>query len=234
MPLGPEFNTGGPVRIAVINEAKTPLGVDLGAMVKALQTQVTRDFEPRWGLDCTLYTTATPDPSDWQFVFLDDSDQEGALGYHDLTEAGLPVMKVFVKDTVADGDPVSTTASHELLETLADPATNVLRMDARGTIYIQEVADPCEADSYMIDGVPMSNFVFPSWFEPFHQPNSTSFDQLGKLNQPFQLDPGGYISILRRNRWTQIFGSRPAEERFAKNRHRKHRLALLKRRIPIL
>jgi len=33
--------------------------------------------------------------SHWWVVVLDNSDQAGALGYHDLTSAGLPISKVF-------------------------------------------------------------------------------------------------------------------------------------------
>jgi hypothetical protein len=38
-----------------------------------------------------------PAPDSWWLVFLDNSDQAGALAYHDLTNEGLPLSKVFVK-----------------------------------------------------------------------------------------------------------------------------------------
>jgi hypothetical protein len=37
-----------------------------------------------------------PAPDGWWLVFLDNSDQAGALAYHDLTNEGLPLSKVFV------------------------------------------------------------------------------------------------------------------------------------------
>jgi len=38
-----------------------------------------------------------PAAGSWWLVFLDNSDQAGALAYHDLTNDGLPISKVFVK-----------------------------------------------------------------------------------------------------------------------------------------
>jgi len=52
----------------------------------------------------------------WWLVFLDDSDQADALAYHDLTEDGLPISKVFVKTILADNASVSVGATHELCE----------------------------------------------------------------------------------------------------------------------
>jgi hypothetical protein len=57
-------------------------------------------------------------------VFLDDADQPGALAY--LTPDGLPQSKVFVKTTLENNDLVSVSASHELVEMLVDPATNLM------------------------------------------------------------------------------------------------------------
>jgi hypothetical protein len=38
----------------------------------------------------------------------------------------LPLSKVFVKTTLADGELVSVSASHELVEMLVDPAINMM------------------------------------------------------------------------------------------------------------
>src|SRR5262249_31056630 len=62
----------------------------------------------------------------WAVVFLDDADQPGALAYHDLTPEGLPLSKVFVRTTIQNGDLVSVSASHELVEMLVDPAINMM------------------------------------------------------------------------------------------------------------
>jgi hypothetical protein len=110
------FNQGKFPTIAFVNLANAQLGVDLGKLVAALQKQMERDFVPIWGYPAKLYITDKPKDDEWQVVFLDDADAANALGYHDLTKNGQPISKVFVKTTIAAGQKVSVTASHELLE----------------------------------------------------------------------------------------------------------------------
>jgi hypothetical protein len=76
----------------------------------------------------------------WNMIFLDDADAPGALAYHDLTKDGFPVLKVFVKTTLADNALVSVSASHELWEALVDPACQ-LWADGPGREYAYETAD---------------------------------------------------------------------------------------------
>jgi hypothetical protein len=151
-----------------------------------------------------------PKPGDWWLVILDNSDQADALGYHDVTAEGLPLGKVFAKTTQQYGEKWSVTASHELLEMLADPEINLtvfLEEQKGGRLYAYEVCDACEADQfgYSIDGVAVSDFVFPSWFESFRKHGP--FDHQNKIQKPLQLLKGGYIGIydvLSGGGWTQL------------------------------
>lgn len=61
----------------------------------------------------------------WWLVLLDTSDEAGYLGYHEATIDGMPLGKVFVKTAEAANRAWSVTASHELLEMLADPWLNL-------------------------------------------------------------------------------------------------------------
>ena len=79
-----------------------------------------------------LYNTKVPKRTDWQFIYFDDADTAGALGYHDLAKDGQPVSKVFVKTTLADNQLVSVTACHELLEMVIDPIANLWAEAADG------------------------------------------------------------------------------------------------------
>ena len=51
----------------------------------------------------------------------------------------------------------------------------------------------------------------------------TIFDYLKKVRRPFQILPGGYMSVFKNGRWTQIFGSRAKARRFARENRRGHR-----------
>ncbi len=86
------------IQISVINESTVVSDAEVTPVVGALQKQVTNEFRPIWGVDAelTLVPKNTLPPSgSWWLVILDDSDQAGALGYHDLTSEGLPIGKVF-------------------------------------------------------------------------------------------------------------------------------------------
>jgi hypothetical protein len=115
---------------------------------------------------------------------------------------GLPIGKVFAGTDLKIGASWSVTASHELLEMLADPNINltvfVQNADTTGTLYAYEACDASEAETlgYQIDNILLSDFVFPSWFESFRAQNSTQFDQTGHIQGPLQLLPGGYIGVF--------------------------------------
>ena len=54
------------------------------------------------------------------------------------------------------------TASHELFEMVIDPIANLWAEATSRTQYGYEMCDPVEEDTFMVDGVEMSNFVHPS------------------------------------------------------------------------
>src|SRR2546426_10855366 len=164
---------------------------------------------------------AAPLPS--QFIYFDDADAARALGYHELTKDGQPVSKVFVKTTLADHQLVSVTACHELFEMAIDPIANLWAEAADGTEYAYEMCDPVEEDTFLVDGIQMSNFVHPSWFEPFKHPPGTKFDNLGLLTKPFSMTKGGYVIVKKKGKVTQQFASKAKEKRFAKEDRLGHR-----------
>lgn len=203
-----------PVNIDIIYEAKTPLGADLNALVTALQIQVSRDFAPAWSLGCNLQVQPYPRNGVQRLIFLDNADQADALGYHELTPDGLPQGKVFVKTTLGSGEDPCVTASHELLEMLADPTIDqTAYRAAQHTRYALEVCDAVEETTYQINGLAVSNFQLPAWFD--REPVTSKLDYLGKCTRPWQMLKGGYMSIqLGGTDWTQIFGSLKAADGF--------------------
>lgn len=69
--------------------------------------------------------------------------------------------------------------------------------NAKGMIVSYEVADACQSPEhgYEIDGILVSDFVYPAWF--FTDINSKKYDHMGYLNQPLAILPGGYMMIFR-------------------------------------
>lgn len=218
------FNQGGVPTVACFNRATTPLGVDLDALISAMQVFVDKYVMPIWGTPAKLIKSTDYVKNAWAMVFLDDADQAGALAYHDLTPDGMPQSKVFVRTTIKNGDLVSVSASHELVEMLVDPAINMMTTgpDSK-TIYAYESADPVEALSFKVNGIPMTDFVYPSYFEVFHKPGSVAFDYLKKVNKPFQILSGGYQIIFKNGKWSQTFGSAAKKKAFGREDRRGHR-----------
>jgi hypothetical protein len=214
---------GGAVSVACINNATIDLGVPFDKLTAALQKCYDLHFLPVWGYPLKLYNTKKPKLSDWQFVYFDDADEAGALGYHDLTKDGQPVSKVFVKTTIADNQLVSVTACHELFEMAIDPIANLWAEAEDGTEYAYEMCDAVEEDTFLVDGIPMSNFVHPSWFEPFKHPPGTKFDHLGLLKKPFSMTKGGYVITKKKGKIAEEFASKAKAKRFAKEHRHGHR-----------
>lgn len=184
-------------------------------LVNALQKYQDEYYGKVWGIAARITLQKIIRPGNWGMVFVDDPDIAGALGYHDLTKDGLPISKIFVKTTRQVGDEVSVTASHEL-EMEVDPGIQMIAQNLHTNVmYAYETHDAVEAEDFQVDGIPMSNFQYPSWFESFRKAGSTKFDHLGTCKRPFQINKGGYMSIIESfGGWKQIFGSKAAEKDF--------------------
>lgn len=195
--------------IACFNRARTPLGIDFNRLIDALQAYVDRHIVPVWGTPARLRKTRGYVEGSWAMVFLDRSDFENALAYHDLTPEGLPQAKIFVWDTINSGDKVSVSASHELVEMLVDPGLNIMTTGPNPRLsYAYECADPVEELSFNVSRVPMSNFVYPTYFENFRRARSVRFDHMDRVSRPFQIMAGGYQSVLHDGRWRELHGAR--------------------------
>jgi hypothetical protein len=194
--------------IAFTNESTVLKDPEIQAIIPALQSQVSSDFRHAWDVDCKLLFLPKGQPLPagyWQIIVLDNPDQAGALGYHEVTSGGNPLGKIFAKLDIDDGHSWTVTTSHELLEMLADPYINWCAQGENGEIYALEVSDPVESDAlaYHINGVLVSDFITPGWFGPAEQFKP---DFKGHLTKRLQLASGGYVSILGRHGWTQIQG----------------------------
>ena len=220
-----------PVPVIAVTNASTCLSdAQVEATLPALQKQVTNDFRAYWELDCTV--TYLPKEQSliagwWQIVVTDNPDQAGALGYHEMTSQGTPLGKIFAKLDLDNGSSWTATLSHELLEMLADPWVNWCAVGSDMKIYALEVCDAVEADElgYQIDGVVVSDFVTPAWFEPT-EADRLDFKQ--HLSKELELAPGGYISVLDpQNGWTQVTARGQGGPPIATG-SRRHRRKLLK------
>ncbi len=170
-----------------------------------LQSYVSSYISPAWGVSCSLSVVTEPTKAvDGLLIFADDTNQAGALGYHDL-EGGQPIGYVFVRTSETDGDPVSVVASHELAEMLIDPDADQVVRDAYAGFVAKEICDPVESNTFEISGVPVSNFVTRNWFGGPGKP----YDFLNVLTQPYQIASGGYAIVWSPGKgWQSVYGLR--------------------------
>ena len=200
-------------RICVMNESTAITDAEVMAMIPAFEEQWNRDLESVWGVEEAsfefVYKGQNPAAKSWWCVFLDNSDQAGALAYHDLTSEGLPISKIFVKTLMQDNSSVSVGATHELCEMAVDPWLNSAYQDDQGTFWAGEVCDPCEDGiyGYKIGSIEVTDFVAPSWFG--HQHAAAPYDFKGHVMQPFQVLSGGYAQKFDPSAgWVQVTGDR--------------------------
>ena len=208
------------VQIAVINESSAIADPDVQAMLPAFSQQWNQDLRPLWGLDAATFAFVpkgqAPAAGTWWVVFLDDSDQAGALAYHDVTNEGLPISKVFVKTIQADNASVSVGATHEICEMAVDPLINSAYQDQQGTFWAGEVCDPVENDQYgyKIGNILVTDFVTPAWFAPKNAQGPLDFKS--NVNAAFQVLSGGYAQKFDPQQgWVQINGAKARQSKQA-------------------
>ena len=196
-------------------------GADVAQMAQACGRQLREHVAPAWLLaPPTVQVYSLPElltpPGAW-IVRLVRSEGDLDLGWH--TAAGtLPFGVVEVAPILAagggalvghgpDAPSVSAVLSHELCETLVDPEADSWEPGPGGVDYALEVCDPVQGSSYSLDGVDLSDWVWPQWFDATVHGTPTAG---GLLLDAFEIAPGGYaLQRARDGSTTEVFGAVP-------------------------
>ena len=237
--------------IAVINESTLVTNDQVNIMCQAIQQQANLHVLPAWNMKSgtvQFYADKTKVPGyAWKVSILDNATVAGALGYHSEDNNKVDGF-IFCQTILHYGGKtlydaakpqnftVSSVLSHEVCEMIGDRFANFWADGpaiAQGSEYALELCDPVEGDSYTINVngtlVSVSNFVFPSWFNPqataaLNKP----FDYLNKLSAPFTMTPGGYMIVAQAGQVNQVFGESMPEWRremkrakFARNQRKR-------------
>ena len=203
--------------ISVINHTNGQVtDEELQRVVRALNRQIAEDFEPYWSLGATLRlegrSVEKPDKLDLSdmrgdavLYLWDQIDIQGALGYHDKNNRGIPYGFVFTELSQSLGENWSVTLSHEALEMIGDPEVNLLVMGlhpgdpGRDVFHWYEMCDAVQAETYNVDGVDVANFVLPLYFTGGEELGGRN-DFLGRSHggktlTSFGVNPGGYVGF---------------------------------------
>ncbi|HEX5619828.1 MAG TPA: hypothetical protein VFX51_15515 [Solirubrobacteraceae bacterium] len=207
--------------IALVSLTRDITMRDLLQAGAAVQKQLTRDFTPIWGLRATLDTFAdlSSIPSDYHPIVL-FSDPEDLIGQLDVAigpELAADLIDDFERDRLAGlhlnaftrqpfalveaTDAWSVVLSHEVLEIIADPYGNRLiaaahPLDPSERVkYLLEVCDPCQSIWYPVNGVPVSDFYTPRYFDPVGL-DGGRYSFSGQITRPLEILDGGYLSWI--------------------------------------
>jgi hypothetical protein len=204
--------------IGVINQSTLVSDEDAYNMTLLVSYQLRQHAAPafdRLPPEVHYFTSAAAAPAGTFIIgILDNSDQAGALGYHELGFGRVfaePVLQAGGNALTAELS-VCSVLSHETLESWADIYANLWGDTGNGSCYAYELGDPVESDSYSIgvtakDGThvlgTVSDFVLPSWFDPDGQ---APYDHLGLLTAPFQVRSTGYVIAMTDGNVTESWG----------------------------
>jgi hypothetical protein len=150
----------------------------------------------------------------WPIFLNKHSTEPNALGFHDVAN-GAPYGRSFSGDDILDRISPWVTLSHEAGEIIRNPMVQDFVTLRDGSITPRELCDAVEDDiqAIVIDNIPYSNFVYPTyWDVDVQHPLGTKFDYQGRLSGPCPaLTPGGYLAILPPGpgqQWGQITARR--------------------------
>jgi len=196
--------------VAVVDRTRRLDASLVAGVAAALSKQAVRDLAPAWHVAANVVAVpagAHTPLGYWEVRLEHGIGEPGALGVH-MDDHLQPYALVDVTDPAW-----SQTASHELCEMLVDPWGNDLRAahappgfpgPAGRVRYLVEVCDPCEATSYDIDGVAVSDFLLPGYYRTVQRPGSPA---AFASDLPVRaIAPGGYVSLVDAgHEWWQGF-----------------------------
>ena len=221
-------------KIAVINASNTLSDTNGQYMVDAMN-KILPQFCSDWSLapfTAVYVKKGSTSTIDTKIFFLDNSDAQSALAYHDLSN-GKPYGRVFIQTILQYGPllfssdstkpTVAQCLAHEVFELLIDPYCNGWWMlPDNYTLYPSEVSDPVQGNIVPVTltyttvtttvpikrvtnvvKVGLSDWVLPSWSNP---QGSRQFYHNDTLRAPFAIDSGGYEYVLNNGVVNTIFG----------------------------
>jgi hypothetical protein len=214
--------SSGTVHIALVSEIKATSKTDLVQIAAALQKQVAKDLRPIWNIDATVevFNTLQDVPrAYWPIIIKKETGFVGVGGIHSIKDA--QPFAVVAYNT--DFDRLTFAISRQLVAMLVDPSGNRVisapspnPVDNGKTVdVLVEIVTPMQGKEYgyRIDGVLVSDFVTPAFFDP-SQTKGSSFSFNNAVKEPLSILNGGFLSWVDRETkqvWqsTWFDGSKP-------------------------
>lgn len=202
--------------ISIVNRSNKITDEVLQCVIRAINRQISDDFEPYWSFGARLRlegkTRRSPNKNtlaemrgDAVIYLWDKIDMEDAFGYHAANTRGIPYGFVFMELAEKLEENWTVTLSHEALELLGDSQGNLLvqgphpEQPTMEVFHWFELCDAVQSQTYTIDGVEVSNFLLPLYFTSDEQKGARNdflgTSRGGKKLQSFGVARGGYIGF---------------------------------------
>jgi hypothetical protein len=182
-------------QIALVSEAPKIGLSDLAVVAAAIQRQVTNDVGPMWGIQATVdcFPTLQSIPLGyWPIILKANLPPSAGDGIHE-DKAGQPFA------LVRPNQNWKVSVSHETIEILVDPfgqrtVPGLSPKPSQGQVdFLVEICDPCQAVGYSINGVPVSDFCTPDYYDLNPAPG-VRYSFTGAITAPRQVLPNGYLT----------------------------------------
>jgi hypothetical protein len=227
------------MNISVVNRCPRLHETELRRVIHAVNRQLSEHFEPAWKFGAQLHLHAEDSADshgghvslaklpglhgDGVIYIADKATIADAEGYHDRNNAHIPFGFVFLDVCKEQGDNWTVALSHEAIEMVGDPMSNLLvegpspHDPSHMVFHVFELCDPVTNETYEIDGVEVSNFVFPSYFAYGNTKGGGAAAKdarndykgrpaHGEILKPLGTTPGGYLQYydpkLSGDKWT--------------------------------
>lgn len=190
--------------VALVDQTGLVPAEYLAEVAAALQIQVNRDLAKFWPVSASVNVLPNKRVAHhiWPLYLVTPSHMPaGAGGYHSVTPSKQPYSVIGLTQGW------ETAVSHEICEMLIDPWGNRLQSGPGLAVvdgqqqYTQEVVsylvegcDPCEAVTYAIDKVLVSDFITPNFY--LTGTANLQYSYTGTVESPLDVLFGGYISWL--------------------------------------
>lgn len=198
------------MRIAITSSHRAVLRDKLVQVVRAIERQVREDFAPVWapkgaGVEIVVAEADGAERIEDEVdavVYVRRSIRETKLqlapGQGGADGRRLPWGVVYPDLERALGEPWTRTLSHEVLELIADPTSELFARRPHpaspdfSRLHPYEICDPVCGDGYEIDGCEVANFVTPLYFADLPEPVHTPTNFLNLALPRFGVRPRGF------------------------------------------
>lgn len=192
--------------ISVINQTNGRVSdEDLQTVIRAINHQLEWDYRPQWGARALLRLEARV-RGDAAIYIVNGTQVDAAVESHERLHPDMPYGFVFPSLSESLDESWSVTFSHETIGLTSDPAVNLLVAGPhpiepeRTVLYWYELGGAVQDESYLVQGVEVSNFLLPAYFFPGAD-GEARCDYLGRVHSgrtlaPFGVNPGGYVGFL--------------------------------------